>query len=124
MRKGKTADLQPRDLDFVARTIKVRVEVAKTNRGRVIPMAEAIRPLCSKMRAEGLARDGYIFGEGSGFRRIWVGESRLTDCARTCLKATHGPCMTLSAAVATRLHDAGVDTLVVEDVLGHLGGAH
>jgi integrase len=123
MRKGEAANLQPRDLDFVARTIKVRVEVAKTNRGRVIPMAEAIAPML-KMRAEGLARDGYIFGEGSGFRAPFSGWGKSIDRLREDMP--EGDPWTLHdirRTVATRLHDAGVDTLVVEDVLGHLGGA-
>lgn len=122
MRKGEAANLQPRDLDFAARTIKVRVEVAKSNRERVIPMADAIAPML-KARAEGLAREAYIFGEGSGFAGPFSGWGKSVDRVRAI--APEGDRWTLHdlrRTVATRLHDAGVDTLVVEDLLGHLSG--
>ena len=123
MRKSEAANLQPRDLDFVGRKIKVRGEVSKTNRERIIPMVEAIAPMLQG-RSEGLGRDDYIFGEGSGFRGPFSGWGKPTDRLREVMP--EGDIWTLHdirRTVATRLHEAGVDTLVVEDLLGHLSGA-
>ena len=121
MRKGEAANLQPRDLDFAAHTIKVRVEVAKSNRERVIPMVDTIAPML-KGRAEGLAREAYIFGEGSGFSGPFSGWGKSVDRVRGAPEGDHWTLHDIRRTVATRLHDAGVDTLVVEDLLGHLSG--
>jgi integrase len=122
MRKGEAANLQPRDLDFTARTIKVRVEVAKSNRERIIPMADAIAPIL-KARVEGLAREGYIFGEGSGFSGPFSGWGKSVDRVRAeTPEGDHWTLHDIRRTVATRLHDAGVDTLIVEDLLGHISG--
>ena len=78
-----------------------------------------------KMRAEGLARDGYIFGEGSGFRgpHLRDGGKSIDRLREGMPEGDPWTLHDIRRTVATRLHDAGVDTLVVEDVLGHLGGA-
>ena len=118
MRKGEAASLQPRDLDFVARTIKVRAEVSKTKRERVIPMVDAIVPLL-KARAS-LRSTEYIFGEGSAFRSQFSGWGQV-DRVRAAMP--EGDVWTLHdirRTVATRLYDAGVDSLVIEDLLGHI----
>ena len=119
MRKGEVASLQPRDLDFEARTIKVRDEVAKTSE-RVIPMIDAIAAMLAE-RAEGQRDEAYIFGDGSGFRSPFSGWGNATDR----LRAVAGEGWTLHdirRTVATRLYEAGVDSLVVEDLLGHMSG--
>ena len=119
MRKGEAANLQPRDLDFKARTIKVREEVAKTTE-RVIPMIDAIAPMLAE-RAEGQRDEAYIFGDGSGFRAPFSGWGKSTDR----LRAVAGEDWTLHdirRTVATRLYEAGVDSLVIEDLLGHTTG--
>ena len=72
MRRGEAANLQPRDLDFEARTITVRGEVSKTRQSRTIPMVDALAPMLRE-RARGVTRDGYIFGDGSNFERPFSG---------------------------------------------------
>lgn len=122
MRKGEAANLQPRDLDFAARRITIRSDVAKTNRERVIPMVEAITPML-KARAEGLNRDAYIFGDGSGFASPFSGWGKSTDRVREGMpEGDRWTLHDIRRTVATRLHDAGVDTLIVEDLLGHISG--
>jgi integrase len=119
MRKGEVANLQPRDLDFEARTIRVREEVAKTSE-RVIPMIDAIAAMLAE-RAEGQRDEAYIFGNGSGFRSPFSGWGNGTDR----LRGVAGEGWTLHdirRTVATRLYEAGVDSLVVEDLLGHTSG--
>ena len=119
MRKGEAANLQPRDLDFEARTIKVREEVAKTSE-RIIPMIDALRPMLAE-RAEGLRDDAYLFGEGSDFRAPFSGWGKPTDR----LRAVAGADWTLHdirRTVATRLYEADIDSLVIEDLLGHTTG--
>jgi integrase len=122
MRKSEAANLQPRDLDFVARTIKVRGEVSKTKYERVIPMAEALVPLLTT-RLEGPARDEYIFGVASYFRSPFSGWGKCTDRLREAMPEGDPWTMhDIRRTVATRLHGEGVDPLVIEDLLGHLGG--
>ena len=122
MRKGEVASLQPRDLDFEARTIKVRDESCPKPCERVIPMIDAIAAMLAE-RAEGLEGRRLIFSamvRDSG-RRSRVGASRPIGCA---LHAGER-CWTLHdirRTVATRLYEAGVDSLVIEDLLGHLSG--
>lgn len=122
MRKGEAANLQPRDLDFEARRITVRGVVAKNNRERVIPMVDAIAPMLAT-RAEGVNREDYIFGEGSEFAGPFSGWGKSTDRLRAGMP--EGDLWTLHdirRTVGTRLHDAGVDTLIIEDLLGHVSG--
>ena len=63
-------------------------------------------------RVEGLPREGYIFGEGFGFGGPFSGWGKPTDRLRDVMP--EGDLWTLHdirRMVATRLHDAGVDTL-------------
>ena len=119
MRKGEAANLQPRDLNFEARTIKVREEVAKTSE-RIIPMIDAIAAMLAE-RAEGLRDEAYIFGEGSGFRAPFSGWGKPTDRLRA-VAGTDWTLHDIRRTVATRLYEAGVDSLVIEDLLGHTSG--
>jgi integrase len=122
MRRGEAANLQPRDLDFEAKTITVRGEVSKTRQARTIPMAGALIPLLRE-RAQGVARDGYIFGDGSDFERPFSGFGK--RFAALAVGMPEGEPWTLHdirRTVATRLHEAGTDALTVEDLLGHLTG--
>lgn len=123
MRKGEVASLQPRDLDFEARTIKVRGEVSKTKFERVIPMANAIAAMLEE-RAGSLRREAFIFGVGSNFMRPFSGWGNCTERLRAALPDGDPWTMhDIRRTVATRLHGQGVDPLVIEDLLGHLGGA-
>ena len=119
MRKGEAAHLQPRDLNFEARTIKVREEVAKTSE-RIIPMIDALRPMLAE-RAEGQRDDAYIFGDGSGFRAPFSGWGKPTDRLRA-IAGEDWSLHDIRRTVATRLYEAGVDSLVIEDLLGHTTG--
>ena len=75
MRRNEAASLQARDLDFDERTITIRAEVSKTRQARAIPMDEALVDML-RQRARGLKRDGFVFGEGSGFERPFSGFSK------------------------------------------------
>jgi integrase len=122
MRRDEGASMQPRWLDFEARTITIPAAVSKTNRERTLPMAEAIAPMLAA-RVEGLAAGAYIFGEGSGFRAPFSGWDKPTQRLRAAMPA--GDRWTLHdirRTVATRMHKAKVHPLVVEDLLGHLTG--
>jgi len=119
MRKGEAASLQPRDLDFDARTIKVRWEVAKTKYERVIPMPGAIAPML-EARADSLKREDYIFGNGSGFASPFSGWKAINRLRETLPDGDRWTLHDIRRTVGTRLHDAGVDSLVIEDLLGHI----
>jgi integrase len=123
MRRDEAASLQPRDLDFDAKTITIRAEVAKTRQARVIPMDDAIAGVLRE-RARGLEREGYVFGDGSNFGRPFSGFSkRFASLSKSMPEGTERWTLhDLRRTVATRLHEAGTDALVVEDLLGHLSG--
>ena len=118
MRKSEAASLQPRDLDFIARTIKVRAEVSKTKRERVIPMVDAIVPLL-EARAN-LRSTEYIFGEGSAFRARFSNWMMIDRVRKAVPEGEVWTLHDIRRTVATRLYDAGVDSLVIEDLLGHI----
>jgi integrase len=122
MRRGEAASLQPRDLDFDALTITVRGDIAKTRQARVIPMDVAIAPMLRE-RARGLHREGFVFGEGSDFRRPFSGwGKRVAALVAAMPPGEPWTLHDLRRTVATRLHEMGVDTLTIEDLLGHLTG--
>jgi integrase len=123
MRRNEAASLQARDLDFDARTIAVRAEVSKTRQSRAIPMDDALVDMLRE-RARGLKRDGFVFGEGSGFQRPFSGFSKPFARLWTMMPAgiDRWTLHDLRRTAATRLHQAGVDALVIEDLLGHLTG--
>jgi integrase len=123
MRRNEVATLQPRDLDFEARTIIVRPTVDKTSRTHPIPMPEALVPMLdARVKFIGNRPDAYIFGEGSGFRSPISGFHKPTERLRTAIGADDWTLHDLRRTVDTRLHDAGVDALAIEDLLGHRGG--
>lgn len=129
MRRGEAAALQARDLDFDARTITVRAEVSKTRVGRTIPMASPIVEML-RARAQGLADEDHVFGDGSNFRSPFSGFSKAFARLGSRLPEGTKPWSLhdIRRTGATRMHEGvgvdavAVDTLVVEDLLGHLTG--
>ena len=123
MRRNEAASLQARDLDFDARTITIRAEVSKTRQARTVPMNDALVDMLRE-RLRGLKRDGFVFGEGSGFQRPFSGFSKAFARLWTTMPAEteRWTLHDLRRTVATRLHQSGVDALVIEDLLGHLTG--
>jgi integrase len=123
LRRDEAASLQPRDLEFDANTITVREEVAKTRQARTIPMDDAIADML-RQRARGLKRESYIFGDGTNFECPFSGFSkRFASLSKSMPEGTERWTLhDLRRTVATRLHEAGADALIVEDLLGHLSG--
>lgn len=124
MRRDEAANMQPRWLDFKARTITIPAAVAKTVRERVLPMADAIAPVL-EARANGVPRDGYIFGEATLFRSPFQGWHKPTERLRAVMPPCGDEGWTLHdirRTVATRMHKAKVHPLVIEDLLGHVTG--
>jgi integrase len=123
MRRGEAANLQPRDLDFDAMTIRVRGEVSKTRQSRLVPMDEAIIPALRE-RAERVGREDYIFGDGSDYRRPFSGwGKRVAALVKAMPEGGPWVLHDIRRTVATRLYEAGTDVLTVEDLLGHTTGA-
>jgi integrase len=117
MRRNEAASLRAGDLDFDLKTITIRAEVSKTRRARTIPMPS---PLVEKLkqRSRGLEGDRFLFGDGSAFERPYSGFSKSFGRLRSTGWTLHD----LRRSVATRMHERGVDALVIEDLLGHLTG--
>jgi integrase len=122
MRRGEAANLQPRDLDFDAATIRVRSEVSKTRQSRLIPIDEAIEPMLRE-RASRVDREGYVFGDGSDYRRPFSGwGKRVAALVKVMPEGEPWTLHDIRRTVATRLYEAGIDVLTVEDLLGHTTG--
>jgi integrase len=122
MRRGEAANLQPRDLDFEAKTIRVRSEVAKTRQSRLIPMDETIAPMLRE-REERVRGEDYIFGDGSDYRRPFTGwGKRVAALVKVMPEGEPWTLHDIRRTVATRLYEAGTDVLSVEDLLGHTTG--
>jgi integrase len=122
-RRNEAASLQVGDLDFSAMTIVIREEVSKTRIARTIPLPSAIAPML-RGRAMGLARDAFLFGEGSGFVNPYSGFSK-SFAKLWSVMPKNSERFTLHdirRTVATRMHESGTDALVIEDILGHLSG--
>jgi integrase len=121
MRRNEAASLQPRDLDFDGRTITVRAENSKTRARRVVPMADGLFDML-RARSRGLPKDGYVFGEGSDFKRPFSGFSKRFSRLVAAIRVEMEPFTLhdLRRSVATEMHSMGVDALVVDDLLGHL----
>lgn len=111
MRKGEAANLQRRDLDFDAMTIRVRPEVSKTRQARLIAMDESIAPMLEE-RAGRVGPTGYLFGDGSDFKKVFSGWGRRTAAlVKAVAAAEHWSLHDVRRSVATRLYEAGIDTL-------------
>jgi hypothetical protein len=122
MRRGEAANLQPRDLDFGAATIRVRSEVSKTRQSRLIPMDEAIAPMLRE-RASRVDREDYVFGDGSDYRSPFSGwGKRVAALVKVMPDGEPWTLHDIRRTVATRLYETGTDVLTVEDLLGHLTG--
>lgn len=123
MRRGEASSLQVRDLDFGLRTITVRPEISKTGHVRVIPMPAAIMSAL-RVRATGIEhREGFIFGDASVFKAPFSGwGKRVAALAKAMPEGERWTLHDIRRTVATRLHEAGTDPLVIEDLLGHLSG--
>jgi integrase len=123
MRKGEAANLQPRDLDFSAATIRVRPEVSKTRQPRLIAMDEAIAPMLGE-RASRVGHTGFIFGDGSDFKRPFSGWGKRTAAlVKTTPAGERWTLHDIRRTVATRLYSMKIaDPLTIEDLLGHLTG--
>lgn len=122
LRRNEAASLQPRDLNFEAKTIFVRAEVSKTRQSRTIPMSSALEALLRE-RVRGLDRSAFIFGDGTDFKRPFSGFSkRFGALVSATPKGEPWTLHDIRRTVATRLHEAGTDALAVEDLLGHLTG--
>jgi integrase len=122
MRRGEAANLQLRDLDFDAKTIRVRAEVSKTRQSRLIPMDEAITSMLME-RANRVGRESFIFGDGSDYRRPFSGwGKRVAVLVKAMPEGEPWTLHDIRRSVATGLYSAGVDPLVIEDLLGHTTG--
>ena len=117
MRRNEAASMQARDLNFDDKTITVRAEVSKTRKARTIPMPSLLVEKLQR-RSRGLEGARYIFGDGSAFERPYSGFSK----SFAKLQSTGWTLHDLRRTAATRMHEMGVDSLVIEDLLGHLGG--
>lgn len=112
MRRGELFNLKWFDVDFARGVIHVRQ--TKTDKDRVVPMNETVRGLLeSRPRTS-----GYVFpSPKTGGRLIEI--KHKFDEARTAAKIKDFRFHDLRHTAATRLADAGVNVIVIAEVLGH-----
>jgi integrase len=121
MRRNEAASLRARDVDFSMKTITITSEVSKTRISRTIPLPEPLLDML-RGRARGLSPDGYLFGGGSDFKKPFSGFSKRFARLAAVMPAgiERWTLHDLRRTAATRMHEMGVDALVIDDLLGHL----
>ena len=127
MRRGEAAQLQGRDIDIENALLTVRAESRKMRgRGkcrslrRALEIVKARASRCAKerLRLRGCDdRGGPFSGWGKSLARLRNVSGVVSEARNS------GPCTTFRRTVATELIHAGIDALVVEDLLGHVSGA-
>lgn len=112
MRRGEIFKLRWFDVDFARGVIHVRD--TKTARDRVVPMNAAVREMLERQPKKG----GHVFPSPKTGGQL-VDIKRPFGVACEAAKVTDLRFHDLRHTAATRLADAGVNVIVIADVLGH-----
>ena len=122
MRLKEILMLKISDVDLGAETITIRPENNKTGKLDMIPIRSRIRPIFERLIAENNVRSPFIFN----YKDPRTGELRpirscqhAFDAARRRAKIEGLEFRDLRRTGATRLHEAGVDPLIVSRLLRH-----
>jgi integrase len=112
MRRGEIFKLKWFDVDFARGVIHVRN--TKTGKDRVVPMSAAVRQMLEQQPKT----SGHVFpSPKTGGQLIDI--KRRFDLARTVAKISDFRFHDLRHTAATRLADAGVNVIVIAEILGH-----
>lgn len=114
MRRGEIFNLKWDDVDFAREAINVRQ--TKTGKDRVIPMNDRVREMLEMIRQESVSE--YVFtSPKTGGRLTHVNRSFKSACKAVGL--TDFRFHDLRHSAGTRLADAGVNVVVIAEILGH-----
>lgn len=112
MRRGELFNLRWFDVDFARGVIHVRN--TKTDRDRVVPMNKPVREMLKRQPKA----SGYVFPSPRTGERL-VDIKHKFDEARTAAGIKDFRFHDLRHTAATRLADAGVNVVVIAEILGH-----
>ena len=117
MRRGEIFNLKWSEVDFDRDLIHVRQ--TKTAKDRVIPISPRIREmLAEQVTQQAVSTDGYVFPSGkTGGRLTHTKNSFRTACDTAGL--TDFRFHDLRHSAGTRLAEAGVNIVVIAEILGH-----
>lgn len=117
MRVNEAATLKVTDVDARQGTLRVRPEVDKAGRGRVVPMTSRVAGVVS--RRAGAASD-QLFPAPTGHARYWPKRFHaLWSEARKALGMHDVVLHTARHTTGTRLFEAGMDLRTAMEYLGH-----
>jgi integrase len=122
MRLQEILHLKVSDLDFEAGTITIRAELNKTGKLDVIPIRDELLPTLKELIADNGGRSPYLFNyhdPGSNEYRpiVTIQRSFREACRRAEIEGLQF--RDLRRTCSTRLHEAGVDPLLVSRLLRH-----
>ena len=122
MRLKEILCLKISDVDLGAETITIRPENNKTGKLDVIPIRSRMRPIFKRLIAESNGRSPFIFNYDdpkTGLLRPLRSCQHAFEAARRRAKIDGLEFRDLRRTCATRLHEAGVDPLIVSRLLRH-----
>jgi len=121
-RRQAVLGLEFRDLDFETETITIRPEINKSGRRDIIPMNGAVKKLLLEQVKRYKGKTEYLFpyedettGEVRGlkdFKRAWVNACRRANITGLQFRD-------LRRTYASRLHEKGIDPLLIQRLLRH-----
>lgn len=132
LRRSELIELRWGDLDFSASMLQVRPEIAKTRKGRSIPMPQELRSMLADMKREqGPTLGDHVFLNEAG--RPWRNNllKRFKRCVREMCEAARkeDPSVeidptglhlhALRHTYGTLLYHSGVDIKTIQALLGH-----
>jgi len=122
MRLQELLQLKVSDADIDAGTITIRAEVNKTGKEDIIPIRSEMKQIFERLIAENGGRSEHMFNyldPRTGEYRPITTCRRAFDAARRRAKIEGLEFRDLRRTCATRLHEAGVDPLLIQRFLRH-----
>ncbi|MCK4818782.1 site-specific integrase, partial [bacterium] len=122
MRLKEILELKLTDVPLEAGTITIRPEVNKTGKEDIIPIRSKMRKIFEQLIAENGGRSGFMFNyldPRTGEYRPITTCRRAFDAARRRAKIEGLEFRDLRRTCSTRLHEAGVDPLLIQKLLRH-----
>jgi integrase len=122
MRRNEAASLRARDVDIIMKTITITSEVSKTRISRTIPLPEPLCSTCCEDARAACHATGICSAGDPDFKKPFSGFSKRFARLTAVMPAEieRWTLHDLRRTAATRMHEMGVDALVVNDLLGHL----
>ncbi len=122
MRLGEILKLRIEDVDFSQEVIRIRPENNKTGKLDVIPLPHSIRILITKLIEENAGRTKFVFNyldSRTGKLRPVGSVEHAFQAACRRAKIENLQFRDLRRTYGTRLHEKGIDPLIIQRLLRH-----